>query len=87
MTGGTGEVRNILFDGYLGPRLPREVQLKRVKRVIMEELTDCQKQIVIAYYFQQQNIPQIARERGVNKSTVSRTLHRAEARIRRCLRY
>ncbi len=80
-------MRNILFDGYLGPRLPREVQLKRVKRVITEELTDCQRQIVIAYYFQQQTIPQIARERGVNKSTVCRTLHRAEERIRRCLRY
>jgi len=71
----------------LGPRLPREIQLKRVKRVICEELTDCQKQVVIAYYFQQQTIPEIARERGVNKSTVSRTLHRAEERIRRCLRY
>ena len=80
-------MRNILFDGYLGPRLPREVQLKRVKRVICEELTDCQKQVVIAYYFQQQTIPEIARERGVNKSTVCRTLHRAEERIRRCLKY
>jgi len=80
-------VRNILFEGYLGPRLPREIQLKRVKRVICEELTDCQKQVVIAYYFQQQTIPEIARERGVNKSTVRRPLHRAEERIRRCLRY
>ena len=42
---------------------------------------------IIAYYFQQMNIPQIAAQRGVNKSTVSRTLRRAEEKIRRYLRY
>ena len=80
-------MKNTLFDGYLGPRLPREVQLKRIRRVIQEELTDCQRETLVAYYFGQQTIPQIASMRGVNKSTVSRTLHRAEARLRRCLRY
>lgn len=80
-------MKSILYEGYLGPRLPREVQLKRVKRVIEEELTPLQKQTLIAYYFQQQTIPQIARERGVQKSTVSRTLKRAEAKLRKFLKY
>ena len=80
-------MRNTLFDGYLGPRLPREVQLKRVRRVMEHELTPLQKETLTAYYFGGQNICQIAEERGVNKSTVCRTLHRAEARMRRCLRY
>lgn len=80
-------MRNIRFEGYLGPRLPREVQLKRVQRVIEEELSPCQREIMIAYYFQQMSIPAIAQQRGVNKSTVSRTLHRAEKRLRLCLRY
>lgn len=80
-------MKNTLFDPKSGIRLPREQQLQRIQRVIARELSDCQRQIIIAYYFQQQTIPQIARERGVNKSTVSRTLHRAEDRIRRCLRY
>ena len=80
-------MKNILYEGYLGPRLPREVQLKRVKRVIEEELPPLQKQTLIAYYFQQQTIPQIARERGVQKSTVSRTLKRAEAKLRKFLKY
>ena len=80
-------MKNILYDGYLGTRLPREVQLKRVQRVIREELTELQRQTLTAYYFHQQTIPQIARERGVNKSTVSRTLRRAEERLRRYLRY
>lgn len=80
-------MKNILYEGYLGTRLPREVQLKRVQRVIREELTELQRQTLTAYYFHQRTIPQIAEERGVNKSTVSRTLRRAEERLRRYLRY
>ena len=87
MTGGTTAVRNILFEGYEGLRLPRQVQLKRIKRVIEDELTPCQRQVLIAYYFQQRTIPAIAQDRQVNKSTVCRTLHRAEQRLRRCLKY
>lgn len=80
-------MRNILYEGYQGIRLPREVQLKRVQRVIREELTPLQREALIAYYFQEQSITQIARERGVNKSTVCRTLHRAEEKLRRFLKY
>ena len=80
-------MRNTLFDGYEGPRLPREVQLRRIRRVIEAELTQRQRETLIAYYFRQLTIPQIAEEQGINKSTVSRTLHRAEVRLRRCLRY
>ena len=80
-------MKNILYEGYLGTRLPREVQLKRVQRVIREELTEVQRQTLTAYYCHQRTIPQIAEERGVNKSTVSRTLRRAEERLRRYLRY
>ena len=80
-------MKNIRYDGYLGPRLPKDVQLQRVQRVIQEELTELQRQALIAYYFQQQTIPQIARERGVNKSTVCRTLHRAEERLQKYLKY
>lgn len=80
-------MRNILYEGYLGPRLPREVQLKRVQRVIQEELTQLQRETLIAYYFQEQTLAQIAADRGVNKSTVCRTLHRAEEKLRRFLRY
>ena len=87
MKGGITAVRNILYDGYLGPRLPRDVQLKRVKRVIAEELTPLQRETRTAYYFQELSITQIAEARGVNKSTVCRTLHRAEARLRKYLKY
>ena len=87
MTGGITAVKNILYDGYKGIRLPREVQMKRVQRVIEEELTPLQREALIAYYIQGQTIPEIARERGVQKSTISRTLHRAEDKLRRFLKY
>ena len=80
-------MRNTLFDGYQGPRLSREIQLQRVRRVMEYELTPMQRETILAYYFSGKNICQIAKERGVNKSTVCRTLHRAEVRLRRCLRY
>ena len=80
-------MRNTLYEGYLGPRMPREVQLKRVQRVIREELTDLQREVLLAYYFQEKTITQIAQDRGVNKSTVCRTLHRAEGKLRRYLKY
>lgn len=80
-------MKNILYDGYLGPRLPRQIQLERVQRVIREELTPLQRQTLTDYYFNRMTIPQIAVARGVHKSTVSRTLHRAENKLRRYLKY
>jgi len=80
-------VKNILYEGYEGPRLPKQVQMKRVQRVIREELTENQREILLAYYIQDRTIPQIAKDRAVHKSTVSRTLHRAEEKLRRYLRY
>lgn len=44
-------MKNILYEGYLGPRLPREVQLKRVQRVMQEELTPLQRETLIAFFF------------------------------------
>lgn len=67
--------------------LPKQLQLEQVHRVISGELTPHQRQTLLAYHIQNKSIPQIAAERGVNKSTVYRTLRRAENRLRRCLQY
>ena len=80
-------MRNIPFEGYEGPRLPPATQMQRLRRVIERELPQTQREIILAYYFQDKTIPQIAAERGVQKSSVSRCLKRAENRVRRCLRY
>lgn len=79
--------RNIPYEGYLGKRLPKEEQRRRVARVIEEELTPLQRETLLAYYIQEMNISQIARMRGVHKSSVCRTLKRAEGKLRRYLRY
>ena len=78
---------NTPYKGYLGPRLPRDVQMSRVRKVIQGELTELQRYTLCAYYFQGQNLTQIARDRNVNKSTVCRTLHRAEEKLRKFLKY
>lgn len=75
------------FKEYFGPRLSREVQLQRLRRVMDAELTEKQRRAVVGYYLDGKNIPELARQYGVNKSTISRTLRRAEDRMRRCLKY
>ena len=80
-------MKNTLYNGYVGPRMPKEIQLKRIRRAIAQELTASQREILLAYHVQGKNIPQIAADRGVYKSTVSRTLKRAEDKLRRYLKY
>lgn len=66
-------------------------RLERLRRNLRQarerELTPRQRQVVDLYFDQGMTIPQIAGELGLNRSTVSRTLHRAKARLYRCLRY
>lgn len=80
-------MRDILYEGYEGPRLPQATQLQRIRRVIENELTPKQREVMLAYYFQDKTVPQIAEERGVHRSSVSRCLKRAERKVRLCLRY
>ena len=80
-------MKNIPFEEHTGPRLPREVQLSRMQRVIREELTELQRYTIVSYYFQEKTLEQIALERSVSKSTVWRTLKRAEQKLRRFLSY
>lgn len=72
---------------YRDLRLPREVQLRRIRSVMDHELTDLQRELVTAIYFEGKTQKQIAEERCVCRSTVCRTLRRAEERLRRFLRY
>ena len=72
---------------YNDVRLPREVQLRRMKSVMDRELTDLQREILLAVYREGKSQKQVALERGVCCSTVCRTLHRAEDRLRRYHRY
>lgn len=56
--------------------------LKRaLKYVIENEITERQREMILMYYYENLNIPEIARRLEVNKSTVSRTLSRARYNI------
>ena len=66
-------------------------QLTRVKRnlvrALKEDVTPRQRQMLLLYYAERLNMREIGERLGVDKSTVSRTIKRGEARLRRCLRY
>lgn len=87
MRGGITGMKRTLYEGYEGLRLPPSTQLQRIRRVIERELTQKQREIILAYYFQDKSIPDIAAERGIHKSSVCRCLQRAEKRVRHCLKY
>ena len=80
-------MRDILYEGYEGPRLPPNVQMQRIRRVIEMELTKKQREVILAYYFQDKSISEIAAERGIHKSSACRCLRRAEKKVRLCLKY
>ena len=61
---------------------------RRVLRdVIATELTPRQRQAILLYYYDGLGKSEIARQMGVNPSTVTRTLSRGEETIRRFLRF
>ena len=61
-------------------------RLRLVRDIMERELTALQRQTLEDYYLNGMTLEQIAKERYVNKSTVQRTLKRAEETIRRFLR-
>ena len=80
-------MKNTLFKDLRVRHLSHEIQVQRMKAVIQKELTPLQRETVAAYYFENQTLQQIADRRNVSKSTVWRTLKRAETKIRRVLQY
>lgn len=61
--------------------------LRQLPVAVAEELTPRQQQLLRMFYYDGKTVTVIARELAVNKSTVSRTLHRAQERLRKSLRY
>lgn len=63
-------------------------QVKRnLNRALREDVTPRQRQTLLLYYGEGLNMREIGDRLGIDKSTVSRTIKRGEARLRRCLRY
>lgn len=66
-------------------------QMGRLRRnlthALRQDITPRQREYMTLYYGKCMSMEAIAKECGVNKSTVSRTLKRGRARLFRCLRY
>ena len=82
MKGGTTAVKNTPFKSS---RLPLNILQERTRAVIWQVLTPHQRDTLLDYYYHTRTIPEIAAARGVNKSTVCRTLHQAEQNLHRYL--
>lgn len=80
-------MRSIRYDSDIGLNLPRELQLRRLRRVMEQELTERQKQVLSLYFFDEKRPAEIGRILGIHRSTALRTLRRAEKRVRRFLQY
>lgn len=59
----------------------------RLAQALRQEVTQRQRQMLALYYGRHMTMEEIARTLGVDRTTVSRTLKRGEARLQRCLRY
>ena len=59
----------------------------RVRRVICEELTVRQRELINMYYMENMTMPEIADKLGITVSSVSRTMARGRLRIRKYLKY
>ena len=61
--------------------------LRNLRKARIQELTPRQQQMLEMRFEQNMSGAEIARELGLNRSTVFRTLRRAQNRLRRCLQY
>jgi len=66
---------------------PEGYRSRMISQALREELTPRQREMLHLYYAKQMPMKLIARELGLNPSTVSRTLKRAREKLERCLRY
>ena len=96
MKGTPYSIRNNEFYGDMAAWMQanaedNEGDVRRLKRNLRlareEELTERQRLMLRMRYEENKSVTAIARELGVDKSTVSRTITRAKNRLYRCLRY
>lgn len=80
-------MRNIPYELFSNVQFPPEVQSRRVRMVVDNELTETQRRAIVGYFFEDKSIRCIAREQGVQPSSVLKAIRRGLKRMARCLRY
>lgn len=81
------EIAALIGDTKSDNSEKHRLMLKILRKVISEELTERQREMITLYYFDRANIPQIAEMLGVNRSTVSRTISRGRRNIMEKMKY
>lgn len=81
--------RPVLFELLSEESNSEKIQsaLSLLGKVVASELTQRQRQCLSLYYYEGLTMPEIALELGINKSSVSRAIGRAKARIERSMKY
>ena len=69
------------------PAISARKQAEILRGILENELTACQRQVFMKYHFGKKTMTQIAKECGVHKSTICRTLKRAEQKVKRFTQY
>lgn len=80
-------MRSIPYELFSNVQFPPEVQRRRVRMVIEHELTETQRRAIVGHYFEGKSVREIAREQGVQPSSVWKAMQRGLRRMARCLRY
>ena len=65
----------------------RRCAMRAIRNVVENELTSRQKEVIMLYYYEKYNMPEIAQMLDVNISTISRTIKRARTHMFSVLRY
>ncbi|MBE6993011.1 MAG: sigma-70 family RNA polymerase sigma factor [Ruminococcaceae bacterium] len=90
MKGDTGKMRNTPFESRVSQQRLRYsgiMNREGWQRLLREDLTERQYQIMEMKYVRQMSQRDIAKQLDIAPSTVCRTLKRAEARMRKAVRY
>ena len=80
-------MRSIPYELFSNVQFPPEVQRRRVRMVIEHGLTETQRRAIVGHYFEGKSVRDIAREQGVQPSSVWKAMQRGLRRMARCLRY
>lgn len=79
-------IRDLLYQGESNTR-NYEIAKKALRRVLAEDLTERQREIIMLRYYEDLRVGEIAKRLGCDHSTVSKLLKRAYRRIEKSMRW
>lgn len=81
------KINELAFSGSVNTQDSAEKLKKIMARVIKDDLTARQREIITLYYYKMYGVSEIAEILGISPSSVSRTIKRARDRIYKYMKY